>query len=65
MIPLIINFSDEKYYDGVDLYPEDFYNKLEKSKVLPKTSMINPERYRKTFAELIKKEDKVLSISIS
>ena len=45
MIPLIINFSDEEYYDGVDIYPEDFYNKLKKSKVLPKTSMINPERF--------------------
>lgn len=46
MIPLIINFSDEEYYDGVDLYPEDFYNKLKKSKVLPKTSMINPTLFR-------------------
>lgn len=46
MIPLIINFSDEEYYDGVDLYPEDFYKKLKKSKVLPKTSMINPTLFR-------------------
>ena len=28
MVPLVINFGVDEYYDGVDLLPTDFYNKL-------------------------------------
>ena len=49
LIPMLINFGEEEYYDGVDLTPNKFYEKLIESDVLPKTSQINPFRFEEEF----------------
>ena len=33
LIPIIVSFEDEQYYDGVNLLPHEFYDKLEASAV--------------------------------
>ena len=45
LIPLKVYFGEEEYYDGVDLLPDQFFNKLIESDVLPKTSQITPFRF--------------------
>ena len=50
LIPMLISFGDEEYYDGVDLLPDQFYEKLTTSKNLPKTSQITPYRFEKLTA---------------
>ena len=65
MVPLVINFGVDEYYDGVDLLPIDFYDKLRTSKVLPKTSQVSPFRFEEVFQNLVDNGDEVLVITIS
>ena len=51
MIPMSITFGVEEYYDGVNLTPNAFYEKLIESSVLPKTSLINSFRWEEAFEE--------------
>lgn len=50
-VPMSINFGEEEYLDGVTLVASDFYTKLQKSKGIPKTSLINSYRWSEVFEE--------------
>ena len=65
MIPVLISFQNEDYYDGIDLLPYSFYTKLADSKELPKTSQINAFKFEEEFDKLTKKGDEVVVITIS
>lgn len=65
MLPMLITIGEEEYYDGVDLTPNDFYEKLIESDVLPKTSQINPYRFEEEFEKHTKNGDELIVITIS
>lgn len=65
MIPMEITIGDEQYYDGVDLLPNEFYEKLIESDILPKTSQINAYRFEEEFEKHTKNGDEVVVITIS
>lgn len=66
MIPLSISFGyGKEYYDGVDLMPWEFYEKLIESDELPKTSQINSYRFTELFEELTSDGSDVVVITIS
>lgn len=65
MLPLVVSFGDESYYDGVELSPRDFYEKLIESDTLPKTSQITPFRFDEAYANLTANGDEVVAITIS
>ena len=65
MIPMIISFGDEDYYDGENLTAKEFYEKLASSKVVPKTAQVNPFRWEEAFTRLTENGDEVLAITIS
>lgn len=65
MIPMIIGFGDEEFYDGVDLTPKRFYEKLIGGKVMPKTAQITPFRFEEAFQKATKNGDEVVAILIS
>ncbi|MGN1062688.1 MAG: DegV family protein [Candidatus Scatosoma sp.] len=65
MIPMEITIGNEEYYDGVDLTPAEFYEKLIESSVLPKTSQINSFRFEKAFEKHLKNDDELIVITIS
>lgn len=65
MIPMIIGFGDEEFYDGVDLTPKRFYEKLIGGKVMPKTAQITPFRFEEAFQKATKNGDEVIAILIS
>ena len=65
MIPMIINFGEEEFFDGVDLLPTDFYNKLIETDVMPKTSQISPFRFEEIFNELTQNGDDLIVITLS
>lgn len=65
MLPMVITFDNEDYYDGVNLLPNDFYEKLVNSKVMPKTSLINAFRFTEAFEEHTKNGDELVVITIS
>ena len=65
MIPMIVTIDNEDYFDGVDLTPTKFYEKLIESSVLPKTSQINPFRFEEEFKKYTQNGDELIVITIS
>lgn len=65
MIPMTINFGETEYLDGVNILPDEFYHKLVESEELPKTSQINPYRFKKVFKELTEDGSEVVCIVLS
>lgn len=65
LIPMEIRFNDEVFYDGVDLLPKAFYEKLIENSDLPKTSQINPFRFEEVFEKLTNEGNEVIAITIS
>ncbi len=65
MVPMSITFESEEYLDGIDLTPNDFYDKLIENSVLPKTSLINSFRWEEEFTKNLGKNDEIIVITIS
>ncbi len=49
VIPLTIVFGDQEYLDGVDISPEEFYNRLTTERPLPTTSQPSPRRFLEAY----------------
>ena len=65
VVPLNIQFGSETYKDRVDLSPEEFYNRLEHSKVLPSTSAPGPGVFAEVFDNLATKYNQILGVFVS
>lgn len=65
MIPMQVRFNDEEYFDGVNLTPQDFYDKLIENSDLPKTSLINSFRFDEEFKKEVDAGNEVIAITIS
>jgi fatty acid kinase fatty acid binding subunit len=53
VIPQIINFDNQSYYEGIDLNNQSFMKMLKASKALPKTAAPPPELFIQEFNKLI------------
>lgn len=53
VIPLTINIDGKEYKDGVDFSKTEFYNVLENSKTLPKTSQVTYGQFKKYFEKYV------------
>ena len=65
MVPMIITFGEEDFYDGIDLNPTIFYEKLIESDVLPKTSLVNAFRWEEAIQQNLGADDEIIIITIS
>lgn len=65
MMPMAITFGEEEYLDGVNLLPNEFYDKLTTSQELPKTSQITAFRYEEEFKKHVENGDELVVITIS
>lgn len=65
VLPLSVNFAQASYQDGVELSPEEFYEKLAQAEALPTTSQINPDRFVEVFEKHLANGDQVLGIFLS
>ena len=63
--PLKVRFGSEEYIDGVTLMPQEFYEKLTSSDVLPQTSQVNPEEFCRLFQQYREQGDEVVGLFIS
>lgn len=64
-MPIQVRLGEEEYFDGVDLLPTEFYEKLVTSKDMPQTSLINSYRWNEAFEEATKNGDEVVAITLS
>lgn len=65
VVPLNIFFDEGIYKDGIDLMPEEFYEKLLQSKNLPKTSQPSPSEFIKIYEDAKSENEIVIAILIS
>lgn len=66
IIPLQVTFENgETYRDGLDLSPDEFYERLNKCHKLPSTSQPSPEAFEKAFQDARDAGDDVIAILLS
>ena len=65
IVPLRINVDDKSFKEGIDITTEEFYNKLEKSDTLPKTSAPSPDDFLAHYDEAKKAGDEVIVITLA
>ncbi|WP_078391538.1 DegV family protein [Shouchella patagoniensis] len=66
VIPLNVHFGEEQYEDGVTLSPKEFYSKLKKSDVMPKTSQPSPQQFEDMYRQIADEDTAhILSIHLS
>lgn len=64
VVPLTINIDGKEYLEGVDLTPQEFYERMFNSRELPKTSQPSPTAFEKCFRTLADKGP-ILCLTIS
>jgi DegV family protein with EDD domain len=65
VVPLILIWGNESFEDGVDMMPEEFYKRMETSKVIPSTSQATIPSMKKAFNSLLEQGYDVLGIFLS
>ncbi|HBH13510.1 MAG: DegV family protein [Clostridiales bacterium 38_11] len=65
VLPLRVNFKEKSYLDGIELKPEEFYEKLVTAKELPTTSQVTPGEFVEIFQQLLDDGHEVLGIFIA
>jgi DegV family protein with EDD domain len=65
VVPVRITFGEEPLLDRVDITPTQFYQRLEISEVLPKTSQPRPSDFLALYRHLATTHTSILSIHLS
>ena len=65
IVPLYVRFGETSYKDYVELGPEEFYEKLRSSPVVPTTSQPTPGDFLAVYEELAPRYERILSLQIS
>jgi len=63
--PQVLIWGEETYQDGVDIQPDEFYERLKTTRVMPTTSQVSIATMKSTFEDLIEKGNDVLGIFLS
>ncbi len=65
IMPLTVVLGDEVFHDGVDITPQDIFDYVSKTGILPKTGAPSIDDYVEFFKEQLKTADAVIHINIS
>ncbi|AYF53526.1 DegV family protein [Clostridium botulinum] len=65
VIPLIVNFGEESYIDGVDINIREFLRKMDEENIFPTTSGINPNKFYEHYKKYLEEGYKIISIHLS
>ncbi|WP_346935127.1 DegV family protein [Clostridium sp.] len=65
VIPLQVTINNNTYLDGVDMDVETFFQEMEKTEELPKTSQIPPAKFESIYKEYIHEEYEIISLHLS
>ncbi len=64
-VPLHIIWGENTFFDNVDIFPSDFYQRLEQSDVMPTTSQPSPAAFKEIYETLVDQGYDILSVHIS
>jgi DegV family protein with EDD domain len=65
VIPVSIHFKEQTYTQGVDLSNEDFYQMVEKTGEIPKTSQPTPQQFIDFYKKIAEPGDTILSMHVT
>jgi len=65
VVPLVVIWGNETLEDGLDILPEQFYNRLKTAKEMPTTSQVSVPNMHKAFSGLLDQGYEVLGIFLS
>jgi DegV family protein with EDD domain len=65
IVPIHVCFGNEVYRDGIDISTEEFYKRLENSKVMPTTAVPAPGIFAATYDKLAEKTDEIVVITLT
>ena len=65
VVPLTVVWGEETFYDGVDITPVEFYQRLETAKVMPSTSQPSVADFEVLFRSLHKQGYEILAVLLS
>lgn len=65
VLPLRVAFGDEIYTQGPSFTPNDFYQMVQKKKMMPKSSLPSIGQIKEFYRSIAQKGDTILSIHIS
>lgn len=63
-VPFTILLGDEAKLDG-EVHPQEIFDYVKKTKILPKTSAVNEAQFNEHFAKLLETYDAIVHISLS
>lgn len=65
VMPLLINFGEDSYLDGVDIVPSEMIERINRENVLPTTAQITPTRFEETFKKYLDQGYKIVTLVLS
>ena len=65
VMPLLINFGEDSYLDGVDITPTEMIERINRENVLPTTAQITPTRFEETFKKYLDQGYKIVTLVLS
>ena len=65
VLPLLINFGEEIYLDGVEITTKEMIDKINATGVLPTTAQVTPNRFEETFKKYLDEGYKIVALTLS
>ena len=65
VVPLNVYFGDKTFKDGVEITAEEFYDRLIKGPIMPKTTAPAPGAFIEIYSQFADETDEIVSIHIS
>ena len=65
VLPLLINFGEESYLDGVEINPNKVFERIEREEILPTTAQVTPNRFLEAYKKYLDEGFKIISIHMS
>ena len=65
VLPLLINFGEKSYLDGVEINTKEMLDRIEKDNILPTTAQVTPNRFEETFKKYLDEGYKIVTLVLS
>ncbi|HIE18019.1 MAG TPA: DegV family protein [Dehalococcoidia bacterium] len=65
LVPLYVRFGEKVYRDGIDIDPDELYQRLETDPIHPTTSAPSPGDFTETYKKLARESDSIVSIHLT
>lgn len=63
--PQVLIWGEETFEDGVDIQPDEFYNRLKSATVMPTTSQVTIASFNNLFSQLLEDGKEILAVLVS